>query len=97
MNNLMDLGGGVNWVMMLIIGAIAGWIAEKVTRSDVGLLMNIVTGIVGSFIGAILAKQLDLNVGEIVTGWFWSNLLVSAVGAVILLMLIKLIRGRRTS
>ena len=29
MNNLMDLGGGVGWVGTLLIGAVAGWIAEK--------------------------------------------------------------------
>jgi uncharacterized membrane protein YeaQ/YmgE (transglycosylase-associated protein family) len=35
---------GVGFIMAIIIGAIAGWLAEKFTRSDMGLLMNIVMG-----------------------------------------------------
>ena len=41
-NNLMDLGGGVGLIGTLIIGALAGWIAEKVMKANHGLLMNIV-------------------------------------------------------
>ena len=37
---------GVGWIMTIIIGGIAGWIAEKVMRSDMGLIMNIILGIV---------------------------------------------------
>ena len=51
MNNLMDLGGGVGWAGTLLIGAVAGWIAEKLTRSDMGLIMNIIVGIIGAYIG----------------------------------------------
>jgi uncharacterized membrane protein YeaQ/YmgE (transglycosylase-associated protein family) len=95
MNGLMDLGGGVGFGGMLLIGALGGWIAEKLTRSDVGLITNIITGIVGSFIGGYIANTAGINVGEIVPGWFWSNLLVSAVGAVILVAVLKMLRGRR--
>jgi uncharacterized membrane protein YeaQ/YmgE (transglycosylase-associated protein family) len=90
----MDLGGGVGWIMTLIIGGLAGWLAEKVTKSDMGLLMNIVVGIIGSFIGAFLANLLGLRLGEIFSGWFWGNLLVAVVGAVVLLLVVKAFRGR---
>jgi uncharacterized membrane protein YeaQ/YmgE (transglycosylase-associated protein family) len=56
MNNLMDLGGGVGWIGTLFIGALAGWIAEKVMKADHGLLKNIIIGVIGSFIGAFLAN-----------------------------------------
>ena len=95
MNNLMDLGGGVGFFGTLLIGAIAGWIAEKLTRSNMGLLLNIVTGIVGAFIGAFLANALGLRLGEVFQGWFWGNLLVAVVGAVILIMIVKMLRGSR--
>jgi uncharacterized membrane protein YeaQ/YmgE (transglycosylase-associated protein family) len=95
-NNLMDLGGGtVTWVGVLLIGAIAGWIAEKLTKSDMGLIMNIIVGIIGAYIGGFLAKLAGLPLGEIFSGWFWGNLLVSVVGAVILITVVKMLRGRR--
>ena len=92
----MDLGGGVGWIGTLLIGGIAGWIAEKLTKSDIGILMNIIVGIIGAYIGAFLANTLNLRLGEIFQGWFWGNLLVAVVGAVILLVVVKMFRGRRT-
>jgi len=92
MNNLMDLGGGVGWVGTLVIGAIAGWIAERVTQSDQGLIKNIIVGIIGSYIGAFLANALGIRLGELFAGWFWGNLIVAAVGAIVLLVVLKAIR-----
>jgi len=92
MNNLMDLGGGVGWVGTLVIGAIAGWIAERVTQSDQGLIKNIIVGIIGSYIGAFLANALGIRLGELFAGWFWGNLIVAAVGAIVLLVMLKAIR-----
>jgi uncharacterized membrane protein YeaQ/YmgE (transglycosylase-associated protein family) len=94
MNSLMDLGGGVGWVGTLLIGAVAGWMAEKLTKSDMGLIMNIIVGIIGAYIGGFLANAAGIQLGEIVSGWFWGNLLVSVVGAVILLIALKVLRGR---
>ncbi len=95
MNNLMDLGGGVGFFGTLLIGGLAGWIAEKLTKSDMGLILNIVTGIIGAFVGAFLANALGLRLGEVFQGWFWGNLIVAVVGAVILIMVVKMLRGRR--
>ena len=78
-NQLMDLGGGVGWIGTLFIGA---------------LLMNIVIGIVGSYIGAFLANALGIQLGEIFSGWFWGNLIVAAIGAVVLIWALRLVRGR---
>ena len=93
-HGLMDLGGGVGWIGTLLIGGIAGWIAEKVTGSNMGVLMNIIVGIIGAFIGGFLANALGIQLGEIFQGWFWGNLLVAVVGAVILLFALKLFRRR---
>ena len=93
-NHLMDLGGGVGWIGTLFIGALAGIIADKVMKSNHGLLMNIVIGIVGSYIGAFLANALGIQLGEIFQGWFWGNLIVAAIGAVVLIWLLRLVKGR---
>jgi uncharacterized membrane protein YeaQ/YmgE (transglycosylase-associated protein family) len=93
-NSLLDLGGGVGWIGTLIIGGLAGWIAEKITKSDMGILMNIVVGVIGAYVGAFLANLLGLRLGEIFSGWFWGNLLVAVVGAVILLLVVKAFRSR---
>jgi uncharacterized membrane protein YeaQ/YmgE (transglycosylase-associated protein family) len=91
----MDLGGGVGIFGTLLIGAVAGWIAEKLTGSSMGLIMNIIIGIVGAYIGGFLANAAGIQLGEFFHGWFWGNVLVSAAGAVILLVVLKLLRGKR--
>ena len=93
-NNLMDLGGGVGWIGTLLIGGLAGWIAEKVTKEDHGLVKNIIIGVIGSFIGAFIANLLGIRIGEVFQGWFLGNLIVAAVGAIVLIYALRLIRGR---
>ncbi len=95
MNHFMDLGGGVGFFGTLLIGAVAGWLAEKITASSMGLIMNIIVGIIGAYIGGFLANVAGIRLGEFFQGWFWGNVLVSTVGAVILLVVLKLLRGRR--
>jgi uncharacterized membrane protein YeaQ/YmgE (transglycosylase-associated protein family) len=45
---------GFGWIMTIILGAIAGWIAEKVMKFDTGLIMNIVLGVVGALLGQLI-------------------------------------------
>jgi uncharacterized membrane protein YeaQ/YmgE (transglycosylase-associated protein family) len=93
--HLMDLGGGGGLFGTLLIGALAGWIAEKVTRGEHGLITNLIIGILGAYIGGFLANALGLRLGEVFQGWFWGNLLVSVVGAVLLILAYRLVVGRR--
>jgi uncharacterized membrane protein YeaQ/YmgE (transglycosylase-associated protein family) len=94
MQGIMDLGGvGIGGT--ILIGIIAGWVAEKVTGSNMGLIMNLITGIVGSWIGFFIANAAGIQLSEIFHGWFLGNVIVSAFGAIILLMLLKMLRGRR--
>lgn len=92
--SLMDLGGGVGIFGTLLIGGVAGWIAEKLTGSSHGLLTNIVIGILGAFIGGWIANALGLQLGELFDGWFWGNVLVSVVGAVLLITVYRMLRGK---
>jgi uncharacterized membrane protein YeaQ/YmgE (transglycosylase-associated protein family) len=71
---------GVGFIGMLIIGILAGYIAEKITARDHGLLTNLLVGIAGSFVGGTLANLLHIEF----YGWL-GNLIVASVGAVILL------------
>jgi uncharacterized membrane protein YeaQ/YmgE (transglycosylase-associated protein family) len=71
---------GVGFFGMLIVGVLAGYIAEKVTASDHGLLTNLLVGIAGSFVGGTLANLLHFEF----YGWV-GNLIVASVGAVLVL------------
>ncbi len=90
---LMDLGGGVGIFGTLLIGGLAGWIASKVMKTDNGILLNIIIGIVGAYIGAFLANALGIKIGLIFSGWFIGNLVVAIVGAVVLIWIYRLIKG----
>jgi uncharacterized membrane protein YeaQ/YmgE (transglycosylase-associated protein family) len=81
---------GVGWIGALVIGILAGWIAEKVMSRSHGLLTNLIVGVVGSFIGAFLARQV---LGFDFEG-FWQSLVVSAIGAIVLLAILGLFRRR---
>lgn len=82
---------GVGWIMAIIIGALAGWIAEKMMRSNQGLLMNILMGILGAVIGNfILMLVFGATMGGIV-----GQLIVAVVGACLLIAIYRAIRGRR--
>jgi uncharacterized membrane protein YeaQ/YmgE (transglycosylase-associated protein family) len=83
---------GVGFLGMLIIGIIAGYIAEKVTASDHGLLTNLLVGIAGSFVGGTLAGLLNIEF----YGWF-GNLIVASIGAVLVLWIWRSVRGPATT
>ncbi|MGH6860708.1 MAG: GlsB/YeaQ/YmgE family stress response membrane protein [Phyllobacterium sp.] len=71
---------GVGFFGMLVIGFIAGYIAEKATKRDHGLLTNILVGIAGSFVGGTLAGLLNF-----VFYGFFGNLIVATAGAILIL------------
>jgi uncharacterized membrane protein YeaQ/YmgE (transglycosylase-associated protein family) len=81
---------GVGFFTMLLIGAVAGWIAERVTSSDHGIFTNILVGIAGAFVGAKLAE-----IGEINIFGFWRTLVSASIGAILILVAWRLLRGRR--
>ena len=79
---------GVGFFGMLVIGILAGYIAEKVTASDHGLLTNLLVGIAGSFVGGSLATLLNISF----FGWL-GNFLVATLGAILILWLWRRFRG----
>ena len=85
---------GQSILIILVLGALAGWLAGLVFQGGgLGLLGNIVVGIIGGFIGYWLLPKLNIHID---TGKGWLNyVLTASIGAVVLLALINLIFGRR--
>ncbi len=86
----MEPMGLVAW---LVVGGIAGWLASRVIPSGLGLIGDIVVGIIGGFIGGFLFKA----IGEQgMTGFSIWSIFVAFIGSVVLLYVIRLINGRRS-
>lgn len=79
---------GVGWIAAIIIGGLAGWLAEQFMKSNMGLLMNIVLGIVG----AVVANALLGLIGVGLTGWI-GYLIAGFIGACILIAVARAVRG----
>jgi uncharacterized membrane protein YeaQ/YmgE (transglycosylase-associated protein family) len=78
-------------IIILLIGGIAGWLAGLVVRGfGFGILGNIVVGIVGAFLGSWLFPRLGVNLN--LGGGMLGSILFAFIGAVILLLLIRLIK-----
>ena len=81
---------GMSWIMAIIIGGIAGWIAEKLMKSDHGLLTNIILGIVGALVGNWLARLIFGSTSTSTIG----QLVIAVIGACILIWGYRAVRGR---
>ena len=76
---------------IIVVGIIIGWLASVLVQGKgLGLLPDMVVGILGAFIGTFLSDKLNIHVAG-----FWGVLGMSVLGAVVLLVLIQLIRPAR--
>ena len=88
----------INFILWLLFGALVGWLASIVMRTDAqqGALLNIVVGIIGAMLGGFLFNLLGLSGTNINNSNFsLSSLIVSFIGAVILLAIVNLVRRGR--
>jgi uncharacterized membrane protein YeaQ/YmgE (transglycosylase-associated protein family) len=84
--------GILSWI---IVGLIAGWLAGEMMRgSGFGVVGNIIVGIVGSLLGGFLATAL-FNVPDPLTGINFTTIIIAFLGSVVLLALLRLLRGSR--
>ena len=86
----------MGWIIALIVGGVAGWLASLVMNRDasMGIFWNIVVGCVGSVIGNMIAGPL-LGISGSVQEFSIIGLIVAVIGAVVLLGIVNLIqRGR---
>ncbi len=85
MNNLMNN----SWLWIIIIGFAAGFLAGKIMRGKgYGLIVDLLLGIAGSFVGGWIFTQLHVSMGA---GLVW-QLAVALVGALLLLFIVRLIK-----
>ena len=85
----------LTWILIIIVGGILGWLASIVMRTDgqQGILLNIVVGIVGAILGGLIFPKLFNFGGSITSGDFsLPSLLVSLLGAIVLLAIVNLVR-----
>ena len=84
----------MSFIIWLIVGGLIGWIASMIMRTDgqQGLILNVVVGIIGALLGGFLLAPL-FGTGTVNSGDFsLSGLVVSLLGAVILLGIVNLFR-----
>ncbi|MBZ9660663.1 GlsB/YeaQ/YmgE family stress response membrane protein [Mesorhizobium sp. ESP-6-4] len=80
---------GVGWIAAIIVGGLAGWLAEMVMKSNTGIFMNIIMGIVGAIVlNAILQA---LNIQSFGVGWV-AYLITGFIGACLLIFVGRLVR-----
>ena len=82
---------GVGWIGAIIVGAVAGWLAEQFMKSNMGLFMNIILGIVGAIVLNAILAAIGLSFG---TGLI-AYLITGFIGACLLIAVARLFRGRR--
>ena len=86
----------MEWLAWLVVGAIAGWLAGLLVKGDEGLgvIGHVVLGLVGALLGGWVVSQLTGN--DPMDGVFDISTIVTAVvGAVVLVLLVSMITGRR--
>jgi uncharacterized membrane protein YeaQ/YmgE (transglycosylase-associated protein family) len=81
----------VSWIGYIIIGGIAGWVASKIVRgSGSGIVIDVVVGVVGGYIGGAILGWLGRDVEH---GRHWFTFFTALLGAIILLFVVRLVRG----
>jgi uncharacterized membrane protein YeaQ/YmgE (transglycosylase-associated protein family) len=78
-------------LVILFVGLVAGWLAGKVVRgTGFGIIGDIIVGIAGALLASLVFPRLGIHLG---TGLV-SEIIFSAIGAVVLLLIVRLLRGR---
>ncbi len=91
----MDAGLG-GWLGTIVIGGLAGWVASMIMKTDaqMGVLWNIVVGVLGAVLANWLLPVLGLA-GTTDSSGLITKFVVALVGAVVLLFLFRLVTGRK--
>jgi uncharacterized membrane protein YeaQ/YmgE (transglycosylase-associated protein family) len=82
---------GESLLVILIVGVIAGWLAGQIVRgAGFGLIGDLVVGVIGAFLASLLFPRLGFHLGTGIV----SEIIYSAIGAIVLLLILRLISGR---
>lgn len=84
----------INFIIWIVMGAIIGWLASMIMRTNAqqGLLLDIIVGIVGSFIGGWLARLFGVATSADLNEFNIMSLLFALLGAIVLLAIVNLFR-----
>jgi uncharacterized membrane protein YeaQ/YmgE (transglycosylase-associated protein family) len=75
----------IGWIAAIVIGGAAGWVAEQFMKSDLGMLMNVVLGVVGAAIARVILSFLGIG---------WTGFIIAAfVSACLLIWIVREVRG----
>lgn len=82
----------MNILLWIIFGGLAGWIASMImgTNREMGLIANIIVGIIGAFLGGFIMQALTGD--SAITGFNFTSFLVAVGGAVVLLAVVRVFR-----
>jgi uncharacterized membrane protein YeaQ/YmgE (transglycosylase-associated protein family) len=81
----------VSWFAYIIIGGIAGWVGSKIVRGGgSGIVLDVVVGVIGGYVGGALLGWLGVDVEH---GHRWFTFFTALLGAIILLFVVRLVRG----
>jgi len=86
------MDAGIGWIAAIIIGGIAGWLAEQFMKTNMGLLMNVVLGIIGAAIASAILSAFGIVLG----GWL-GYLIAGFIGACLLIWIVRAVRGPRAA
>ena len=75
---------------LLIVGLIAGWLASMIMKSGGGLMMDLILGVVGAFVGGFLS-QILLGV-DLTSGFNLTSIIVATLGSVLVIAVMRAIR-----
>jgi len=76
-------------IILVVVGAIAGWLAGKIVNGGgLGLIGDIVAGILGAFIGSWLLPRLGVHIGSGIIGFT----ITATIGAIVLLAILRILR-----
>ena len=81
------MGMGLGFFGSIIVGIIAGWLAEKIMKRDHGLMTNLIVGILGGLLGAGIMSLIGGSTGN---SWFLM-IVVATLGACLLLWIVGLV------
>jgi uncharacterized membrane protein YeaQ/YmgE (transglycosylase-associated protein family) len=76
-------------LLWIVVGLIAGWLASAVVGGGYGVIGDIIVGIVGAFVGGLIFRALDVGAPF---GGLAGTIFVAFIGAVVLLLILRLIR-----
>ena len=83
---------GEGLLILIVVGVVAGWLAGKIVDgTGFGLVGDLVVGVIGAFIGSWLLPRIGIHLSYGIVG----AIIDATVGAIVLLVVIRMIGGRR--